>query len=277
MSERYLILGASGTVGRRVLATMKGLGHAVKGASRRNGGPGDVRFDLLEPSTYAPALADVSTVMLISRPGDEEAHLHAEPFVEAMVRHGVARVVVLSALGAERRVEFSLHNVETLVERSGLGWTHVRPNFFMQMLALPPLSTEIATRSTLSLPLGDAKVAYVDADDVAAVLVRALIDPSLSGQGLDVSGPRALGHDEVAALVSRQVGREIRYVPLDEESAQRLLGLRGLSPAHVERVLRFYALTRQGWCATPDATVSQLLGRPLGTFEAFVVANATAW
>lgn len=277
MPERCLILGAGGTVGRRVLKTMRDLGHAVKGASRRIVGPDYVHFDLLEPTTYDGALAHVDTVLLVSRPGDEDAHLHAVPFVAAMVRQRVARVVVLSALGAESRDEFSLHKVETLVERSGMAWTHVRPNFFMQMLASPPLSTEIATRSTLSLPLDDAKIAYVDADDVAAVLVQALIDPSLSCQGIDVSGPRSLGHDEVATLISRQVGREIRYVPLDEDAARRLLGIRGLSPTHIERVLRFYALARQGWCESADTSVTEMLGRPLGTFEAFVVANAPAW
>ncbi len=99
MPELYLILGASGTVGRRVLETMRSRGLAVKGASRRSGGAGSVVFDLLEPATHASALAGVSTVMLISRPGDEEADRHAEPFVEAMVKQGVGRVVVLSALG----------------------------------------------------------------------------------------------------------------------------------------------------------------------------------
>lgn len=278
MSESYLILGATGTVGGRVLATMRSLGHVVKGASRQNATEPDFRrFDLLEPATHASALEGVSTVMLMSRPGDEEAHIHAEPFIDAMVEQRVSRVVVLSALGAEKRADFSLRKVEALVERSGMAWTHVRPNFFMQMLASPPLGTEIATRSTLSLPLGDAKVAYVDADDVAAVLVRALVDPALAQQSFDVNGPRSLDHDEVTALIARQVGRQIRYVPLDEDSARRLLAIRGLSPPHVERVLRFYALTRQGACAAPDTTVAALLGRPLGTFEAFVEANAAAW
>lgn len=277
MSEPYLILGATGTVGRRVLETMRSLGLAVKGASRRSGGADTVVFDLLDAATHAPALAGVSTVMLISRPGDEEADRHAKPFVEAMVKQGVGRVVVLSALGAEKREDFSLYKVEKLVERSGMSWTHVRPNFFMQMLALPPLSTEIATQGTLSLPLGDAKIAYVDADDVAAVLVRALLDPSLDSQGIDVNGPHSLGHNEVAAIIARQVAREVRYIPLEEAAARRLLAMRGLNPSHIERVLRFYALTRRGWCAPADTSVSSLLGRPLGSFEEFAAKQATAW
>ncbi len=276
-AETYLILGATGTVGRRVFETLRQQKHAVRGASRRPENPGFVTLDLTVPTTHEPALEGVSTVMLMSRPGDEDAHVHAAPFVDAMVRQRVRRIVVLSALGAEKRPEFSLHKVEKLVERSGIDWTHVRPNFFMEMLATPPLSTEIATRSTLSLPLGDATVAYVSADDVAAVLVRALLDPSLSHQGIDVNGPQSLGHAEIVELIARKIGRPIRYVPLDEDTARRLLSARGLSPSHVDRVLRFYALTRQGWCATPDAGLSRLLGRPLRSLAEFVEALAASW
>jgi Predicted nucleoside-diphosphate-sugar epimerases len=62
------------------------------------------------------------------------------------------------------------------------------------MLCRPPLNTEIALHDTLSLPLGNARIAYVDAQDVAAVLFRALIDPSLVSRTFDVSGPQALTH-----------------------------------------------------------------------------------
>lgn len=277
MAGPYLILGATGTVGRRVLALMKAQGHDVRGATRKSAGPGFVTFDLLDPTGHASALDGVGTVMLISRPGDEEADVYAAPLVKTMAELGVRRVVVLSALGAEKRPEFSLRKVEILVERSGMEWTHVRPNFFMQMLATPPLSLEIARQGTLSLPLGGARVAYVNADDVAAVLVRALIDRSLSGQGLDVNGPHALDHGHVVARISREIGREVAYVDLSEDAARRLLTARGFPPHHVERVLGFYALTRAGACATPDTTVAALLGRPLGTFDAFVASHADVW
>jgi len=277
MPEDYLIMGATGEVGRRVLATMAAAGLPVRGASRRPRGQGMVALDLLDPATHRAAFEGASAAMLVSRPGDEEAHVHAEPLVRAMVDAGVRRVAVLSALGAGRREDFSLRKVERLVEASGAAWTHVRPGFFMQMLARPPLADEIAVDGTLSLPLADARVAYVDVEDVAAVLVRALTDPSLAGRAIDVNGPEALDHHEVAAAVARAAGREVRYVPLDDAQARLLLERRGLPSAHAERVLRFYALAREGWCATPDAEVAEMLGRPLGTFARFAARRATAW
>lgn len=197
MHDRFLILGASGLVGSHVFRMLRADGYDAVGASRHKTGGPWVHFDLLDPHTHASALAGITTVMLISRPGDEEAHLYAEPLISSMVTAGVKRVIDLSALGAAQRPEFSIRKVELLVEASGLEWTHVRPNFFMQMLARPPLSTEIATRRTLSLPLGSTKVAYVDARDVAAILFKALTDRALVGQAIELNGPEALTHDEI--------------------------------------------------------------------------------
>lgn len=277
MRERFLILGATGVVGRQVLGLLRSAGHEAIGASRHVRGPGWVALDLVEPATHAPALAGITTVMLISLPGDEDAHLHALPLVQAMVTAGVRRVVVLSALGADQRPEFSLRKVERLVEQSGLQWTHVRPNFFMQMIALPPLSTEIVQCGTLSLPLGDAKVAYVDANDVAATLFKALTDPTLAARAIALSGPEALDHHAIVASIAGRTGTPVRYVSLREDAARDMMTVRGFAPRHVERVLQFYALVRNGFCASPDTEVAQLLGRPLGQWSDFTAANAALW
>lgn len=99
MKHKYLVLGASGLVGSRVVERLAKERKDVCGATRNPRGAGEVRLDPLQEETFGAALAGMTTVMLISRPGDEDAHLHAEPFVEAMVSAGVRRVVVLSALG----------------------------------------------------------------------------------------------------------------------------------------------------------------------------------
>lgn len=277
MKERYLVLGATGLVGRLVLQQLLEEGHDAWGATRRPLAPGHRRMDLLQPETFAAALRGVSTVMLMSRPGDEQAHDVAAPFVAEMRRAGVGRVVVLSALGAQERPDFSLRKVEQLVEQSGLAWTHVRPNFFMQMLALPPLASEIARQGTLSLPLDDASIAYVDAEDVAAVIHRALVDDGFTGRGLTVSGPRAWNHDDLTGVLSSVLRRPVRYVRLSEADAQRLLADRGFAPAQAERVMSFYRLIRQGHCGAADDCMAATLGRPLQTLEDFARRHAQVW
>jgi uncharacterized protein YbjT (DUF2867 family) len=277
MSDRFLVLGASGQVGGHVLEMLRQDGREAVGASRTPKDQHWVRFDWLDQDTFSPALQGITTVLLECRPGDEDADRYAAPFISAMVDAGVRRVVLLSALGAAKRPEFSLRKVELLVEASGLAWTHIRPNFFFQMLARPPLSSEIALHGTLSLPLGDARIAYVDADDVAALLFKALTDQSLAGRAIELSGPEALTHEEIVQHIAQQTGRAIRFVNLSEDEARALLLSRGFPPSHTERVMRFYSLCRQGYCAAPDTEAGQILGRPLNHFETFVEANQAAW
>lgn len=277
MNERFLVLGATGLVGSLVLQLLLQDGRDARGATRRPGTLRHVRFDLLEPDSFAPALEGISTVMLMSRPGDEDAHLVAEPFVCAMARAGVRRVVVLSALGAEQRPEFPLRKVEQLVERSGLAWTHVRPNFFMQAFARPPLAYEIAARGSFSLPLGDARIAYVDARDVAAVVHRALVDTRLAGHGITVNGPHVWRHEEMARVLSAGIGRVVTYVRLSEDDARALMKARGLPARRIVRALAFYRWIRAGLCDCQDDGVEALLGRPLATWEEFVMRHRLAW
>lgn len=276
-SKEFLVLGASGLVGRHVAELLEQDGFAVRCATRYPGRSNDVFLDLLDTRTFGAALRGVDTVMLLSRPGDEDAHVHAAPFVRAMSRAGVRRVVVLSAIGAQLRPRFSLRKVEVIVEQSGLQWTHVRPNFFMQAFARPPIAMEIATRGTLSLPLADSAIAYVDARDVAAVLHRALVDQTLSGQAITVSGTEALDHAQLAQSISMAVGRRVSYVPIDEESARAAMASRGLGLRRIHRVMAFHRLVREGFCSEPDDHVAHLLGRALRTWREFVIEHRPVW
>jgi uncharacterized protein YbjT (DUF2867 family) len=277
MTGRFLVLGASGLVGRHVADMLEEGGQRVMRATRNPAGGNEVYLDLLNPRSFAAALEGVAAVMLMSRPGDEDAHEHTAPFVEAMRRAGVRRVVVLSALGAEHRPASSHRRVEVLVERSGLGFTHVRPNFFMQALARPPLATEVAMRRTLSLPLADAAVAYVDARDAAAVVHRALVDESLDGRAIAVSGPEALDHGRIARSISEAIGASVRYMPIDEAESRALMLLRGLTEAHVARVQAFHRLVREGFCSQPDGHVAGLPSRPLRNWAGFVREYGAVW
>ncbi len=277
MKNKILVMGASGFVGGWVFKMLQKEGYDAVGASRTPRGDRWRLLDLLDPKTFSSALQDIATVMLISAPGDEAAHLHAKSFIESLTSADIERVVVLSALGAGRRPELSNRKVELLVEETGLSWTHVRPNFFLQMLSRPPLCTEIAKENTLSLPLGNTRIAYVDAKDVAAVLFRALTYPTLAGQALEVSGPEALTHEEIVARISLKIGRTIRYVDLSELEAHALLQRRGYPEAHIARILRFYALCRHGQCAQPDHEIAELLGRPLLTLNDEIEKGYRAW
>ncbi|MFO0744465.1 MAG: NAD(P)H-binding protein [Myxococcota bacterium] len=280
-----LVLGATGLVGSMVATRLAALGVPVRAASReperaRAALPGvaAVALDLERPATFAPALAGIQRVFLIARPGDEAPDVVAAPLIAAMREAGVERVVDLTALGIERAAHApGLRRAELLLEASGLAFTHLRPSFFMQLFSAGTLADGLRERGVLAVPAGDARIAFIDASDVADVAVRALTEPGHAGRAYELTGPDALDHAEVARLVGLAAERALRYVALDEAQAAAALGAAGFPPSRVERLLRFYRVVRSGAAATVSPDVERVLGRAPTAFRDFARRHASAW
>lgn len=279
-----LVMGATGTVGGAVVAELAASGERVRGATRdpgragRSGIPATewVPFDLERPETFGPALAGVDRVLLMARPGDDDPARAAAPLVEEMAARGIRRVVNLTALGVERRDDLTLRQVELLLEEDGFAYTHLRPNWFMQVFSGGPLLAGLRS-GVLAVPAGDARISYIDARDVAAVAAAALLEPGHEGAAYALTGGESLDHAEVAASLSDAAGREIRYVPLTEDAARRAVLDAGLGPDRAERLLRFYRLVREGHSAPVLPAVSEILGRPPIPFRRFTREHAGCW
>ncbi|MGD8871808.1 MAG: NAD(P)H-binding protein [Gemmatimonadota bacterium] len=281
---RILVTGATGTVGAYLLDELVRRGVSVRGASR------DVErartekprlewadFDLTRPETFAPALEGVDRVFLIARPGDDDPERTARPFVKAMAMAGVGQAVTLSAMGAERRDDITLDRMERLVEEAGLAWTHLRPNWFMQVFAVPPLVHAISATGRIEIPAADARISWIDARDVAAVAATVLTESSHEGRAYLLTGGEALDHARVAEILSRASGRDIEYCALDESEGRERVLAAGLGPRRAERLTRFYRHVRAGACAPVSHDVAQIVGRPPITFERFAEEHRDSW
>jgi len=280
-----LVLGATGTVGRYVLKGLADRGLEVIGASRD---PSDaarragilvpfVPFDYDRPGTFASALTGISRVFMTVRPGDDHADVTALPFVEAMSRQNVEHVVLLSAMGAELRDDFALRKIELAIEASGMKFTFLRPNWFMQVFLAGSLLEGIKARGTIALPAGQAKISYIDARDVADVAVESLTNPFHQGKGYTLTGPQPLGHDDIATTLTRVSGKPVRYVALEEDQARLRLKETGFPDEWVERLIGFYRLVRKGWCAPVTEEMPALLKHPPRTFDDFAAEHSASW
>ncbi|MEJ2217680.1 MAG: SDR family oxidoreductase [Gemmatimonadota bacterium] len=282
MSGNVLVLGATGAVGGRVLQGLEAAGERVLAASRMPGraaavsGGTWVELDLERPETFPAALEGVDRVFLMARPGDDDPDRVAGPFLDAARRAGVARVVNLTAMGVEREPEFGLRRLELQLEASGLAYTHLRPNFFMQIFAVPPLLGQVSG-GALRLPTADARLSYVDTRDIADVAVAALMDRSHAGKAYTLTGPESLDHHAVAHHLSAAGGRRISYEPVTDDEAAAFMSAAGLEPARVERLLGFYRRVRSGHSAPVSGDVEAVLGRPARSFAAFARDYAASW
>lgn len=267
--KNFLILGGTGKTGRRIASRLTAAGHQVRTASRTGG---DVRLDLDDPATHAPALAGITAAYLLepgSVGGDTQ---RMAGLVDAAVAAGVSRLVLLSAPGADSD-HHPLHATEQAVRRSGLEWTVLRPGWFAQNFSedfwLP------AVRSgTLALPAGDGRVPFIDAEDIADVAVAALTEDRHAGQVYELTGPRALGFGEAAELIAAASGRPLRYIAVTPEAFREQQIANGVAPKAAERMADLVARGSTGAFEGLTDGVEKAIGRAPRRFEDFVVAAA---
>ncbi|WP_432093238.1 NAD(P)H-binding protein [Streptomyces sp. bgisy100] len=264
-----LVLGATGSTGRRVTARLRAAGQPVRAASRSSGTP----FDWTDPGTWKPVVAGARRMYLMAPDG---VPVDAS-FVACAVDEGVERIVLLSSRGIELMGDERLMAAERTVRESGAAWTVVRPDWFNQNFDEGFLR-EAVRAGEVTLPLGDVRQVFVDADDIAAVAVAALTEDGHSGQTYEVTGPRALSFAEAAETIARVSGRPVRFrgATADFIAAQEALGL---SRDDAEAVAEAFAALRDAGDGRTDDAVLRVTGRPPKDFESYAAEAAAqgAW
>ncbi|MBT2447989.1 NAD(P)H-binding protein [Streptomyces sp. ISL-43] len=254
---RTLVIGGTGKTGRRVAEKLTALGQPVRVGSRG----GEPAFDWNEPESWGPALEGVDRAYVtyypdLSFPGAVE---QIGAFARAAVAAGARRLVLLSGRGEE-----AAERSEDALKASGADWTVVRSAWFNQnfdesFFLEPVLAGEIA------LPTADALEPFIDADDIADVVVAALTDDRHIGRTYELSGPRLLSFADVAAELSKATGREISYVPISNEAYRAVLRENGLP----EEFTDLFTLILDGRNAHLVGGVEEVLGRKPRDFADF--------
>jgi uncharacterized protein YbjT (DUF2867 family) len=264
-----LVLGATGTTGRRVARQLREAGLPVRAASRQ----GETSFDWSDPGTWELAVAG-ATAMYLMAPQE----LPVDPsFVTLAVDQGVRRIVLLSSRGIEVMGDERLLAAERTVRECGADWTIVRPDWFNQnfdegFLRPAVLAGEVA------LPVGQIRQVFVDADDIAAVAVAALTEPGHAGHSYEVTGPRAMTFGEAVDVVGRAAGRPVRFLGTDEDylAAQSAFGF---PPEQTRQEIEAFAALRAVGDSQPTDVVRRVAGREPKPFETFAAeaAGRGAW
>ncbi|MGX1809109.1 NAD(P)H-binding protein [Nocardia sp. NPDC055321] len=220
-----LVIGGNGTTGSRVVAGLERLGAPTRVGSRRGTPP----FDWHDARTWSPALDGVDRVY-IAHPATmgQEAIDEIGAFAKHAVEAGASRLVLLSGYGAEDITG----PAENAVESSGAEWTFVRPSWFNQNFDAGDDYMFGFREAILSGNLvgnhGQARLGFVDADDIAAVAVAALTGDEHVGQSYDLTGPQLLTFAEAVAHIARATGRDITYTHLEPVDYREYLIAQGI-------------------------------------------------
>lgn len=289
---KLLVTGASGHLGRRVLAHLLdtvGVAPSRVVAVTRNPAKladGTARGievragDFDDPASLAAAFQGVERLLLIStdtldRPGARLAQHKAA--VAAAKAAGVKHILYTSIPNAgEIPVPFAPDHAgtEQAIKASGLGWTLLRNALYFDNLAMS-LPGVLATGKWFS-SAADGRIANVSREDCARAAAAALASPSTANAVYDITGPAALVTSEIVATVSEVFGKPIEYVPVSDEQLTQGMVAAGVPEPFARILVSFDATTRAGFFATVSDAVETLTGRKPETLRQFLVANKEA-
>jgi uncharacterized protein YbjT (DUF2867 family) len=277
-----LVTGATGKIGVEVVRLLGEAGAPARALLRSpekaKGWQGIevVEGDLDDAASVVAALRGVTRVLLLTAAGNAAQELRV---IEAAKQAGVEHVVKISSMGASAeglsRLARGHAESEAALKRSGLGWTILRPGFFAQnLLAFVPA---IKARGRFSASVREGKIAPIDARDIAAVAVKALLEPGHRGKIYTLTGPVALSYAELAAKLAAAIGRPVAYVDLPPSETREALVHAGMPGWLADDMLALQARIASGDASTVVGDVAAVLGRAPRSFDDFARDHAAVF
>jgi len=278
-----LVTGATGNVGSEAVRLLRQRDMPVralvrnprKAAALAQAGAELALGDLEDPLTIDEAMAGIATVVLVS-PGRPAQELNV---VHSAARAGVQHVVKITSNAsadspiARRRWQIE---IEAGLIASGLAHTLLRNNAYMQnTLALAPA---IAKTSSFGSSTGAGRLGMIDARDVGAVAAEIAASPAgHAGKTYWPTGPELLSYPDVAAVLSKVLGRPITYRQLSYDDDLKAMIAAGVPEPVAEMNAQAFSLVADGDAAWITDDVPSLLGRPARSFEQFATDYAAAF
>lgn len=266
-----LVLGGKGKTGRRVVERLGRRGREAVVASRST----VPAFDWNDSDGWADVLRGAGSVYItyqpdLAVPGAVEAVRH---FAELALAAGVRRMVLLSGRGEEEA-----QRAEQVLRDSGADWTIVRAGWFAQNFSENFLMDGVLAGQVV-LPASAAREPFVDADDIADVVVEALMDDRHIGQLYEVTGPRLMTFADAVDEIGAACGRDIRLVEVSAGAYKALLEEHQLPDDLVRLIMYLFTTVLDGRNEHLNDGVQRALGRGPKDFADYArdAAATGAW
>jgi uncharacterized protein YbjT (DUF2867 family) len=274
-----LITGASGNAGGAVLREVLKNGSGVQAMYRSKEdtakvphGATAVIADFADQQSLSRALEGIDTVYLVCSPVRELVQLESN-MIDACREAGVKRIVLNSALGAGDFAKSfpSWHRkVEDKLKGSGMDFTILRPNGFMQNL-IAYFAPSIRAEGAFYQSTGNAKVSHIDVRDIAVAAAKILSSSAHhSGKIYELNGAEALTYAEIAEKISKATGRKVQYVDIPANAQRKALLDMGMPDFLVTALLELQEYYASGKASKVDGTLESLIPRAPTTMDEFL-------
>ncbi len=294
MVNTILVTGATGTVGSEVIKQLisspptsnfniKAAVHSQESAKRvaAESRVKPVQIDYNKPDTIAEAFKDVDRLFLLTPFQSNMVELSSN-LVNVAKKIGVVKhIVKLSVMGADAEPGITggrlRRQAENIIEESGISYTFLRPNFFMQNF-INFFSQTIKEQGAFYVPAGDGKVSFVDVRDIAGVAVQALLNESKHGRkAYNITGPNAISYAQAAEILSNEIGRKIKYVDISEDQAREGMKAIGMDEWFINSMMELFSITRAGYVSDVSPAVEEVTGKKPITFGEFAKDYSSAF
>jgi uncharacterized protein YbjT (DUF2867 family) len=222
------------------------------------------------------AFDGIDRAFFISPPGFADQYKILSPLIQEAKRRGLKKVVLMTAMGANAVETTPFRRAEIELEKSGLNYNIIRPNWFLQNFSTF-WAEGIKTNNLIALPAGQAKVSFIDARDVSEVAANLLIDDRRNNKDFDLTGPIGVDHLEVAESIGNAMGRRIDYKDIPSDVLKSKLVGAGFPVDYVDFMMSIFGFLREGYNARTTSHVAEILGRNPLSLSDYVTSTKNAW
>jgi NAD(P)H dehydrogenase (quinone) len=275
------ITGATGHLGRLAVAALKArvpaseLVALVRSPDKAADlGVATREADYDRPDTLNRALEGIETLLLISAPQVGARVSQHQNVIDAARRARVERVVYTSALHADRsRLDVAPDHRETeaAILASGVPYTILRHGWYTENYE-STIQGAVAGGALLG-SARDGRISSATRADYAEADAEVVAGEGHEERIYELAGDEAWTFTDLAAEISRQVGREIPYRDLPPAEYASILRSVGLPEGLARAIAGWDVAAAEGQLFDDSRQLSALIGRPT-TPLAFVVASA---
>ena len=263
------VTGAGGTVGCELIKQLESANAPFRAAyfSKEKAKVAHARridaviIDYNRPEMLGAAFQGCDKLFLLGPNALNQTQLELNA-VEAAKAVGVRHIVKQSVMGADEEA-FALALVhrplERAIEPSGMAWTFLRPNSFMQNV-VTYMGETIKAEGAFFSASGEAKISHVDVRDIAAVAVKALTEPNHEGKAYTLTGPEALTYDKLANELSKVLGRPISHISLSPSDLKNGMLTEGMPEEIADRMLDLERYYREDQASRITNDIKQVTG-----------------
>ena len=261
----------------RLLETQDAVRALVRDPSKAQGlreaGVEVITADLDNPGTLDAAFSGVGKVFLLTAPNANQVS-QARNGIAAAQRSGVPYVVRLSAralrvadAASPARVTRQHAEIDAELEASGLAYTILRPHFFMQNTLMAAGS--VARDGAVYMPMQDGRLGMIDVRDIVDVAAKVLTEDGHQGQTYDLTGPASIAFSDLAAGLSRVLGKDVTYVDVPLDAGREAMVDMGVPEWIADAMREYFSLFRVGAGDFITNDVTRVTDNPARSYETF--------